>query len=1110
MKKYQLRQICAALGACGLLTLAPVMAAPLPLAQAPAGSITVTPPAPNLILTIDNSNSMNNRRADPGQVGSRMQNLRAALQTAFSETNLPDGAIRLGWNTINPLDWDGGNNWGPDQPRDCSEFRTAGPACGPQGNMLRPLTAAHRANFLQWVGSGQNSQTITSRTTNGLQGFGNTPTLHGYFNALKQFDLPATNINSPWAEVPGSRAGEYLTCRKSYVMLLTDGDYNTYDAAGILTNGSADLDSQEQTLGDGITKYDPTLPYANIYKQTQTTSHSNFNHLEQLVAFNNNFNTISDLAFHYWAKDADGNSSNNNVAELWRVTTDENGIDKFWNPKNNPATWQHVSTYTVGYGATAAGWDTSPKLAATETLHDSEDLKRLMLGTSLPSAQRLSWPSQTYTTVHVQQEMMHAALNGRGKFYPARTQQDLVEAIKDMLDDVIAVPEQHVTSASGSTLSAQVESSAFYTSYDSEKWRGDVTAVTLKVGGGVDENVKPWGTNTAASLLDARPPNGRSIFTSQVNLAGPAPVWTGKTFEWANLSADQQAALRGTATVNATTTALGTSRLNYLRGVRTDEGTTFRERQSVLGDIVNSSVWFMKGVPNAGYTTTDYLAFTKAQRTANRTDALFVGANDGMLHAFDADNGNELFAYVPMGAYANLASLTTTTYAHKYFVDGSPFTADYCKAYDADDACTTWGTALVGFMGAGGKGFFVLDVTDPTSMAASNVLMDSTTGYLPGDTATDPDIGHITQKPVTEKGNPLATRQIARMNNGKWALVTGNGYNSADEKAVLVIQYLDGSKAQKIYATTVAGQGNGLSAPRLIDLNGDSRPDVAYAGDLKGNLYKFDLSSTDASEWKVAGNTAMFTAKSDSGAVQPITTAPVYQVHPTKGLMVVFGTGQSLTVADRSDITKQSFYGLYDFGFVLKTTNPYAPGGVEVKAPANMNQASWSPLPGSRSTGMLKQTANATTGITSRNLDVASVGMNAMGTTYRGWYMDLPVERERVLRNPRWFDGDLLDLLSDVPAVAPVTSDPCQVVDTSAAAYYTTVMNAVTGNAPTADVWADQTDVNRQEGELAEVDTRTDDKAIATCVGPDCETHDPTVRNLLGRYFKTPSWRQMQ
>lgn len=1085
MKNFQTLKLCSALSACGLLTALPVLADPLPLAQAPAGSITVTPPTPNLILTLDNSTSMNTK--DSGQPKSRFESLKSALQTAFSAANVPENSIRLGWNTLNDFRATNGNHYsnyyGPTYS--CSAFNSTPDSCGANGNIVRPLTNAHRANFLDWV-------------DNTLNMSGSTPTHRAYQRALAQYDIPHNNSNSPWAEVPGTTAGEYITCRKSYVMLLTDGEYNVKQDDFVTQGSSHDLDSVTRTLGDGTTAYPPSNPNAaNIYKQTQTGTSSYKN-------------TLADLAFHYWAKDIDGIAGNNNVMPFNRVTTDENEITPFWNPKNDPATWQHVTTYTIGYGATAKGWSTSPKLQTGETLFDSVDLQKLMQGD-------LSWPTHSFSnSTHKYMEMMHAAINSRGKFYPATTEDELVAAIQDLLADVIPIPDQHVTSASGSTLSAQVDSSAFYTSYDSEKWSGNVTAVMLKAGGGINADMKPWGDNTAASLLNAAAPGSRKIFTSQIDLTAPGPTWAGSSFEWANLSADQQTALRGTPVVDSTTTALGKSRLDFLRGNRTGEGTTFRERDTVLGDIVNSNIWFMKGIPNAGYTTTDYLDFVKAQRTANRTDAMFVGANDGMLHAFDADDGKELFAYVPLGAYSNLASLTDIDYTHKYFVDGSPFTADYCKTYNTatPPKCTAWGTALVGFMGAGGKGFFMLDVTDPSSMNASKVIMDTTTGYLPGNVGADPDIGHITQKPVTEKGNPLATRQIARMNNGKWALVTGNGYNSTDEKAVLIIQYLDGSAPRKIYATTVEGQGNGLSAPRLIDLNGDSRPDVAYAGDLKGNLYKFDLASTDATDWKVAGvgggaPMPMFTAKSGSGAVQPITTAPVYQVHPTKGLMVVFGTGQHLTVADRSDVTTQSFYGLYDFGFKLKETGPYLPGGVQVTAPANMSGDAWSPASGTRSTAMLQQTADAISGKTSRELDTAN-GMDAMGTTYRGWYMDLPAERERVLRNPRWFDGDLLDLLSDVPAVAPVTADPCAAVNTSAAAYYTTVINAVSGNAPTADVWVEDLGVNRKEGELPEVGTRTDDKAIATCVGPECDSTSPVIRNLLGRYFKTPSWRQMQ
>ncbi len=1091
MKKFQINKLCAVLSACGLLSILPAMAAPLPLAQVPAGSVATQPPAPNLILTIDNSNSMNG--IDSGS-NTRMQNLRSALTTAFSAANVPDGAIRLGWNTINPLNWNGGANWGLAQPRDCSEFRSTGPACGPQGNVLRPLTAAHRANFLAWVAAGGNSSTSTN---NGLQGFGNTPTPHGYYNALKQYDIVPTDPKSPWAEEPNSAAaGTYHSCRKSYVMLLTDGDYNRRDAAGLSVASSFDLDSAPRALGDG-TPYNPAAPYANIYKQAQVASSAATNHLE-VTSTQTNFNTLSDLAFHYWANDLFGNATDNNVKPKWNVDATENGIAKYWNPKNDPATWQHVNTYTIGYGTTAAGWSESPKLTGSETLYNSVDLQKLMNGD-------LSWPQQNFNTVRVQQEMMHAAINGRGKFYPARTGQDVVNAIKDLLVDVIPVVESHVTSASGSTLSAQVDSAAFYASYDSKKWSGNVSAVNVKAGGGLAAGVNPWGgTNTAASLLDAKAPALRKLIAAK----GPKST-EGVLFNWATLSAAQQTALQDGGSVTD-----GQGRLAYLRGTRTGEGTTYRERASVLGDIVNSNVWYMKGVPNADYSTADYLTFVKAKKDANRPNTLFVGANDGMLHAFNATNGQEMFGYVPLGSWSNLVSLSKTSYTHKYFVDGSPFTADYCKTYTATipPTCSTWRTALVGFMGAGGKGFFMLDVTDPTGVTASNLLWDATSGILNDGTTTppaDPDIGYITQKPVTERDNPYATRQIARMNNGKWALVTGNGYNSTNEKAVLIVHYLDGTATRKIYADSTVGGANGLSAPRLVDLNGDGRPDIAYAGDLKGNLYKFDLAGTDATDWKVAGGAPMFTAKNSSSNVQPITTAPVYQAHPSKGLMVTFGTGRNLTAGDASDHTVQSFYGLYDFGF--KRTSAAA-GGITVLASADNAQTVWSPTTGTRADRMLGQTIDGTGKITTKTLDVPSDGLAAVGTTYRGWYLDLP-EYERVLRNPTWFDGDLISLLSDAPGQASDENDPCKDVTRTNNRYYTTVVNAVSGNAPSVNVWADPSlaGQNRVEGNLATVETRSGTEAHSTCIGSDCNPSLPdNDKNLLGRYFKTPSWRQLQ
>ena len=161
---------------------------------------------------------------------------------------------------------------------------------------------------------------------------------------------------------------------------------------------------------------------------------------------------------------------------------------------------------------------------------------------------------------------------------------------------------------------------------------------------------------------------------------------------------------------------------------------------------------------------------------------------------------------------------------------------------------------------------------------------------------------------------------------------------------------------------------------------------------------------------------------------------------------------------------------------------------------------------------MLGQTIDGTGKITTKTLDVPSDGLAAVGTTYRGWYLDLP-EYERVLRNPTWFDGDLISLLSDAPGQASDENDPCKDVTRTNNRYYTTVVNAVSGNAPSVNVWADPSlaGQNRVEGNLATVETRSGTEAHSTCIGSDCNPSLPdNDKNLLGRYFKTPSWRQLQ
>ena len=373
---------------------------------------------------------------------------------------------------------------------------------------------------------------------------------------------------------------------------------------------------------------------------------------------------------------------------------------------------------------------------------------------------------------------------------------------------------------------------------------------------------------------------------------------------------------------------------------------------------MNSALWYV-GAPAGGFDLPGYSAFATAKKS--RTPMLYVGGNDGMLHGFSAKDGKELIAYVPRGVVSGLKDLTDKDYQHRYYVDGSPMTGDIKDG-------SAWKTLLVGTLGAGGKGYFLLNVTDPdgfgTASASTLVVLDRTRGNsetapncsgLTGaakaacDTAVEEnkDIGNITAQPGRNPANRQEATQITRLNNGRWAVVMGNGYNSTNQRPVLLVQYLDGDKAlkriQAVPATVATGTGNandnGLASPALVDLDGDGKTDVVYAGDNLGNLWKFDLTSASDSDWKVAfgDNKPLFTARGPAtltsttrDKVQPITAPPIVRPNdrsmtvgtgtsaktvPVGGMMVAFGTGRNLTSTDRrTDITQpvQTLYSVLD------------------------------------------------------------------------------------------------------------------------------------------------------------------------------------------------------
>jgi type IV pilus assembly protein PilY1 len=477
----------------------------------------------------------------------------------------------------------------------------------------------------------------------------------------------------------------------------------------------------------------------------------------------------------------------------------------------------------------------------------------------------------------------------------------LVEGLNSAFADIIKRTGSASAVATSST-ELNTGSRYYLAQFASEEWSGTLVSTFLST------DTVEW---DAAEKLDSKAAGDRVILTK----AGTSGV----PFRWDNLTGTVDTAGTQQYYLDRDETLLqdddGEKRLNYLRGDHTEEGTaagTFRQRPTgKLGDIINSSPWYV-GKPETGYSDVDYPGYsTFSSDFSKRFPVVYVGANDGMLHGFNACDlpvysgdpavvvsgqvgctaalqGSEVIAYVPTPVYSNLSWLTSQDYRnntknHRYFVDGHPMVGD---AYLSSKS--SWRSVLVGGLNSGGKAFYALDVTNPgdTALAAkAPVFSESNASSLVLWEFTDnddADLGLTYNLPPIdlETGSP---RQIVRLKpyedypDGRWAVIVGNGYNSSQGYAALYIIFLDGPTGTggvwvqgtdyiKIVAAKSASGGNGLSSPLPYDADGDGYIDTVYAGDLQGNMWRFLVGphatsslyegvSSTPSTWKVAYST---------------------------------------------------------------------------------------------------------------------------------------------------------------------------------------------------------------------------------------------------------------
>lgn len=596
----------------------------------------------------------------------------------------------------------------------------------------------------------------------------------------------------------------------------------------------------------------------------------------------------------------------------------------------DPAYWQHMVTFGVSIGLQGR---LNPKTDLPSIINgskhwgdptDAEDLDRI-------------------------DDLWHASVNGHGNFVTATNSTEFVQGLIDALATV-AARMGSASNVTANSTSFQTDTRVYQASYVSGKWTGELAAYEASLAGVSNADADGDGLPDAVwRASQGIPASGRRIFTYGSG---------GTTFP---TSAQTSALDQGSRALSPVS---GSNNAAYIAGSRALEkrnGGNLRDRGTLLGDIANSSPMYVKD-----------------------SETLFVGANDGMLHAIDALTGAERFAYVPAGLnFTDLATLSDPQYTHKYFVDGPVSVSTLAQ--------TPGHNYLVGALGRGGRGVFGLDVTAPGSFGTTDVLWDQSGSALGN------DMGQVL-------GEPL----IVKLNNGSNGVLVGNGVNSPNGHAVLfVLDLATGTVLRKLDAG--AAGDNGLSAPRGADLDGNGTVDAVYAGDLHGNLWKFDLSASTAASWAVANSgAAMFVATDAGGTAQPITAGVALAREPlTNRLWVFVGTGRFLSSDDVTTTGVQSMYGVIDGGSAVARSD------------------------------LVNRDILVTTTLGGRNVR-GFEGNAALPAGKKGWVIDLdtPAPGERIVSNPRVRGSVLL-----TASLIPPSTNTCDAGGTG----YVNAVDAFTG-----------------------------------------------------------------
>ena len=754
-------------------------------------------------------------------------------------------------------------------------------------------------------------------------------------------------------------------CQPNYHLLATDGYFNQFvvplsGLAGPI--GNADL-NVPTSLPGAIPGFTPGQPFPLPYREGSGT--------------NTISDTMADIAMYYWINDL-----RPGVPDLVKDTI---------------APWQHVTFYGLALGA--------------------EGSLPYPTGINDVTSGALPWPKPINNTATAIDDLWHAAINARGKYFNAQSAQELAEGVVSALADFTA---QSGTGTAVGLAGAQLtaaKSFGYRTSYEAGWW-GDVKKYALDPNTGalpVDATGNPLNAPvwSAADKLDIQASGtgwdaDRRIVTINGTTGGAV------AFRAGNLSTAQSASLTdGWSTIAPAPVPTAQQVVDYLRGDRSNEGTglsKFRVRARILGDIVGSGA-VPVGAPSQPYNNSGnpgYAAFASAK--ASRTPMVYVGGNDGMMHAFidsnTVDAGKEAWAFVPKTLFTNgdpndtshtpshefqLGALSyrpfglgEAVFRHEFYVNATPriWDIDFANTNTATPPPTgnDWRTILVGGLGAGGRSVYALDVTNPVALTDTEASVASSGRVLWE--FTDVNLGYVYDAPTLVKTTRYG-----------WVALVASGYNNPGGKGFLyVLNPKTGAILKKI-GTGVGSdaQPSGLSTVRAFTA---SRRDPyvlqAYSGDLLGNIWRFDLSDADDANWKVE---LIATLTDASNNPQPITTGVRIEIDQNNNVdrYLFVGTGRLL---GKPDLTDNSVTNTL---YVIKDGTRTAP----------------EPAP---STPYSRANLNSVDGTT-----VAGFSGPATG---RGWYQDAP----DVAGQPKL--KVITDVVADVQTVvysfSKPSSDPCE------------------------------------------------------------------------------------